>query len=127
MNKLFLFLLPVLSICFYSCKDKQYQSNAVLLKKAITAANDNGEWEDAKALAFKAREQDLNDANARVMFALALEQCDDLDRAVEEIKVAASLDADNFMAHYTKGRILFKTERYEDCPGPPEYYQVEVL
>lgn len=120
MNNLFLFFISLLCICLTSCIDKKYESNAVLLKKAIKAANDNGEWEAAKALAFKAREQDVNDANARVMFALALEQCDDLDRAVEEIKIASTLDPENFMAHYTKGRLLFKTEIFEDCPDPLE-------
>jgi Flp pilus assembly protein TadD len=113
--------LTVLTAFLSSCKDKQpYESNASILKKAITAAADNEEWENAKKLAFKAREQDPKDPNARVMFALALEQCEDLNRAIEEIKVATSLDPSNFMANYTQGRLLYKNEIYEDCPVPLE-------
>jgi tetratricopeptide (TPR) repeat protein len=120
MKNLIIFLLVFISISFFSCKEKKYESNSVLLNKAKEAAHKNGEWEDAKSLAFKARKQDMNDPNARIMFALALEQCGDRDRAIEEIKVAVNLDPENFMAQYTKGRMLFKTEIYEDCPDPLE-------
>lgn len=120
MNRFYIYILAFLSFFTYSCNEKKYESNAILLKKAILSAKEKGEWEDAKSFAYKAREQDSTDANARVMFALALEQCDDLERAVEEIKVAVSLDPNNFMANYTKGRLLFKTEVFEDCPAPLE-------
>jgi tetratricopeptide (TPR) repeat protein len=43
-----------------------------------------------------------------------------LNRAVEEIKQAVFIDSENFMAQYTKGRLLFKSESYEDCPDPLE-------
>ncbi len=110
----------VLTFFCFSCKKKEFESNALLLRKAINSAAVNGEWEEAKSLAFKAREQDEKDPNARTMFALALEQCYDLDRAIEEINVAVSLDSSNFMAHYTKGRLHFKAETYEDCAAPLE-------
>ena len=103
-----------------SCSNKEpYESNASILKKAIESAS-NGEWEKAKELAFKAKTQDPKDPSARIMFALALEQCEDIERAIEEIKVAVSLDPSSFMAQYTKGRLLFQNEIYEDCPAPLE-------
>jgi Flp pilus assembly protein TadD len=114
-------ILVASTVVLSSCKDKKaYESNASILKKAITAAADNADWENAKKLAFQAREQDPKDPNARVIFALALEQCNDLNRAIEEIKVATSLSPDNFMANYTQGRLLLKNEIYEDCPQPLE-------
>ena len=104
-----------------SCgKKKEYESNDILLAKAVKSAAEDCDWEAAKALAYKAREQNPNDPAARIMFALALEQCSDLDRAVEEITTAASLAPSDFMAQYTKGRILFKAEMYQDCPAPLE-------
>ena len=107
-------------VFFFSCKKKQeFESNTILLKKAIAAGQD-GYWDKAKELAFKAKQQDPKDANARTMFALALEQCEDKGRAIEEIKIATSLDPSNFMAQYTKGRLLFNNEIYEDCPAPLE-------
>ena len=104
-------------LLFSSCgKQKKYESNAVILKKALTAVMENGEWEKAKALAYKAKEQNPDDPSARIMFALALEQCGDLDRAMEEINVAVNLAPSDFMANYTKGKLHFKAENYEDCP-----------
>ena len=99
--------------------EKTYESNASILKRAIKAA-ENGEWEKAQSLAFKAKKQDPNDPNARVMFALALDQCEDINRAIEEIKVATSLEPSNFMAQYIQGMLLFKNQIYEDCPVPLE-------
>ena len=120
-HKIIVFTLSVsVAIFSFSCKKKQeFESNAILLKKAIAAGQD-GYWDKAKQLAFKAKEQDPKDANARTMFALALEQCEDKGRAIEEIKIATSLDPSNFMAQYTKARLLFNNEIYEDCPAPLE-------
>ena len=113
-------LLSIMIVVLSSCREKEpYESNATILKKAIEAAN-GGKWEESQSLAFKAVKQDSKDANARVMFALALEQCEDLDRAIEEIKVATTLASSNFMAQYTQGRLLFENAIYEDCPVPLE-------
>ncbi len=113
-------MLATTTLMLPSCKDKEsYESNALILKKAIEAGN-KGEWEKAQLLALRARTQDPNDANARVMLALALEQDEKLDQAIEEIKVATTLDHSIFMAQYTQGRLLFKNDIYEDCPAPLE-------
>ena len=112
-------VIALILVCSSCSKKEPYESNASILKKAIEAGS-AGEWEKAKALAFKARTQDPKDPNARVMFALALEQCEDLERAIEEIKIAVSLDPSIFMAQYTKGRLLFDNDIYEDCPAPFE-------
>lgn len=112
-------IILLLSGAMISCGKKEpYKSNSVLLKQAIASAADNGNFQSAMKLAFKARNQNPKDANARIMLALAMEQLNDLDHATEEIKVAADLAPDNFMANYTKGRILFKAKIYEDCPAP---------
>ncbi|NOY75637.1 MAG: tetratricopeptide repeat protein [Kiritimatiellaeota bacterium] len=119
------------SLCFFcflliaclvvaSCGKREFESNDAILRKAIMLAVEKGDWQNARILAFKAVNQNGKDANARIVFALTLEQSDELDRAVEEIKQAVFIDADNFMAQYSKGRLLFKSESYEDCPDPLE-------
>lgn len=102
-----------------SCGQGVYESNNVLLKKAIDAGS-QGQWFEARKLARKAVEQNGKDANARTMLALALEQCEEDQLALEEINQAVVADPDNFMAQYTKGRLLFKNKRYQDCPDPLE-------
>jgi Flp pilus assembly protein TadD len=52
------------------------------------------------------------------MLALALEQCGQPDNAIDEIRKAVELDPKNFMAQYTKGRILFERDRIGDCIAP---------
>ena len=117
----FVCFILLVSLFFSSCGERKFESNDSLLRKAIESAVDRGEWQEAKAWAFKAVNQNGKDANARVVFALTLEQSDELDRALEEVKQAVLLDPDNFMAQYTKGRLLFKSESYEDCPAPLEH------
>lgn len=117
-------LFSLASVFLISCGKGDFETNDSLLRKAIDAAVERGEWKDAKALAFKAVTQNGKDANARVVFALTLEQSDELDRAIEEVNQAVLLDPDNFMAQYTKGRLLFKSQSYEDCPAPLEKAKV---
>ena len=121
-NSLSLLLFACGLIVLCSCGKREYESNDVLLKKAITAAATakNGGWPKARELAYKAVTQNGNDANARVMLALALEQCEQEEQALEEIKQAVNIDSENFMAQYTMGRMLFKNKRYQDCPAPLE-------
>lgn len=102
-----------------SCGQGPYESNNVLLKKAIGAGS-KGNWLEARKFAQKAVNQNGKDANARTMLALALEQAEEEQQAIEEINQAVIADPNNFMAQYTKGRLLFKNKRYEDCPDPLE-------
>ena len=106
-----------LMIVFTACGKTDYVSNGVLVQQAKTAAQ-NGDWAEARKLSNKAVLQNGKDVSARVMLALALEQCEQEDLALEEIDQAVLADPGFFMAQYTKGRMLFKKQRYEDCPGP---------
>ena len=98
-----------------SCSQGNFESNNVLLQKAINMAME-GKWPESRKLAQKAVDQNGKDANARTMLALALEQCEEEQLAIEEINQAVTVAPDNFMAQYTKGRLLFKNKRYQDCP-----------
>ncbi len=109
--------LLVLSLSNMGCGKEEFVSNDVLLGDAISMASE-GKWREARDLASRAVLQDGKDANARVMLALALEQDGQEGLALEEIVQAANLDQHNFMAQFTKGRMLFKRGRYEDCPVP---------
>jgi Flp pilus assembly protein TadD len=101
-----------------SCGKKRYESNAALLGKAVESAAPRGEWDKAEKLVEQAVAQNPNDANARTMLALALEQRGDLEKALSEAEAAIEADADNFMAQYTYGRLLFKSKDYGNCPKP---------
>lgn len=109
--------LVILFLYLPACGKSDFESNGVLLKKAIAAA-EKGNWAESRKLASKAVNQNEKDANARVMLALALEQCGQEDLAIEEIDQAVMADPDNFMAQYTKGRMLFKRKRYSDSRAP---------
>lgn len=109
--------LGIILLFFSSCGKSDFESNGVLLKKAIATA-EKGNWAESRKLANKAVSQNEKDANARVMLALALEQCEQEDLALEEIEQAVLADPENFMAQYTKGRMLFKRQRYSDCRAP---------
>jgi Flp pilus assembly protein TadD len=111
--------LVVFSLLLSSCGKTTYESNDVLSRKAINAGA-QGKWLEAQKLAQKAVDQNGKDANARTILALALEQCEEEQKAIEEINQAVIADPDNFMAQYTKGRLLFKNQRYQDCPDPLE-------
>lgn len=106
-----------LIFCITSCGKSDFVSNGVLVQQAKTEAQ-KGNWAEARKLAKKAVDQNGKDASARVMLALALEQCEQDDLALEEVEQAVLSDPNHFMAQYTKGRILFKKQRYEDCRGP---------
>jgi tetratricopeptide (TPR) repeat protein len=110
-------ILIYISLFLTSCEKKEYESNALLLQKSITLA-ESGEWAKSHLLASKAVAQDSSDPNARIMFALTLEQLDQIEKAIEESSQAISLDPNNFMAQYTQGRLFFNQRRYEDCPAP---------
>lgn len=103
--------------CLTSCGKSDFVSNGVLVQQAKTEAQ-KGNWAEARKLAKKAVDQNGKDANARVMLALALEQCEQDDLALEEIEQAVLADPNHFMAQYSKGRMLFKKQRYGDCPEP---------
>lgn len=91
--------------------------NSVLLSKAVELGA-KGDWAEAKRLAQKAARQEPNDDSALTMLAIALEQAGEQDAALEEATKAAKLSDKNFMAHFTKGRILYLKGRFDSCIGP---------
>ncbi|MBN1864008.1 MAG: tetratricopeptide repeat protein [Victivallales bacterium] len=111
------FTMMFLAVSAVCCGRREFVSNDALLGDAVSMASE-GKWSEARDLASRAVIQDGKDARARVMLALALEQSGQDGLALEEIVQGADLDPESFMAQFTKGRMLFKRGRYEDCPVP---------
>ncbi|GEM_PF-1284805 len=112
-------LLGVLAFGLASCSGGTKQTNEELLKSAIEAATGpKADWQKARSYAFKAVKQKSDDANARVMLAISLEQCGQASNAIDEIRKAVELDPKNFMAQFTKGRMLFENDRIGDSIAP---------
>ncbi|HBC85400.1 MAG TPA: hypothetical protein DCZ94_00445 [Lentisphaeria bacterium] len=112
-------LLIVLLMGIVSCGGGSKQTNEELLKAAIdSATGPKADWQKAKTLAYKAVKQKSDDANAHVMLSLALEQCGQPGNAIDEIRKAVEIDTKNFMAQFTKGRMLFENERIGDSIAP---------
>ncbi len=120
MKKSLVILLAVsffaLASALVSCSGAK-EDNATLLNKAVALAA-KGEWSDAKSLAKKASRQDSNDASAFTLLALCLENTGDLDGAIDEINKAVKISERDFMANYTKGRLLFQKGKYDSCIAP---------
>ena len=93
------------------------EETPVLLNKAVDLAA-KGDWQGAKKLAQKASKQDPNDGDAYVILSLCLENSGDLDSAIDEINKAFKVSDRNFMANYTKGRLLFQKGKYDSCIAP---------
>ena len=106
---------PILLLC--SCNGKQPPSNDELLTKAAELA-EAGKWKEARSLATDAVKQDQKDVKAKVMLALAEEKCQQEKAALDEITKACELDPNNFMAQFTRGRMLFEHRRWQDCIAP---------
>jgi tetratricopeptide (TPR) repeat protein len=110
-----------------SCGDGAKLTNDQLLQNALDAASGpKADWQKARALAAKAVKQNQNDARAHVMLALSLEQCGQINSAIDEIRKAVALDRKNFLALFTNGRMLFENDRIGDCIAPlKEAYRLQ--
>lgn len=109
----------VLFIIGGGCERQSQKSGEELLQQALDSlTGKTADWRTAMALSYKAVKKNPNDANAHIMLALSLEQCARRDSALDEIKKATELDPKNFMALYTKGRMLLENEHFEDAIGP---------
>jgi len=119
MKEKYIFIINVILMCalLTACSDNSDENYDAILEKSFSAAKE-GHWDKANELAEKAVNINEKNPNARTLFALTLEQCRDSVRALEEATQAAMLDEDNFMAQYTKGRLLFLAERYDECLAP---------
>ncbi len=104
------------TLALSSCSGSK-EETPVLLNKAVDLGA-KGDWQGAKKLASKAAKQDPNEADAFVILALCLENSGDLDGAIDEINKAVKISESNFMANYTKGRLLFQKGKYDSCIAP---------
>lgn len=101
------------------CERQAQMSSEELQQQTLDAlSGKTADWKKALKFAGKAVKKNPADANAHVIYALALEQCGGKSGALDEIKKASELDPKNFTAIYTKGRMLLEGEHYEDAIGP---------
>lgn len=112
-----IFLIIILSISVSACGKKIVDSN-VLLKKAVTLVSEEGKWNEALGYAERAVEADPQNANALVVYALALEHSNQNNKAKKELRKAIKIFPKNFMAQLSLGRFLYSEKDYE---GAYEY------
>ena len=99
-----------------SCSGKQ-ESPAVLLKKAITAAQ-KADWEKAGELAEEARALYPGNSDIILFSALALEKNGRLEEALARLQNLSASLQDDFKIQYTLGRLLYRKGKYEQCIAP---------
>lgn len=122
--------MSVLAIAFAfflsACGERTKLTNDQLLQSALSAAcGPKADWQKARAFATKAVKQNQNDARAHVILALSLEQCGQINSAIDEIRKAVALDPKNFLALFTNGRMLFERDRIGDSIAPlKEAYKI---
>lgn len=112
-------LAVAMAVFLSACGERTKLTNEQLLQSAISAASGpKADWQKARTLAAKAVKQNQNDARAHVMLALSLEQCGQINSAIDEIRKAVAIDPKNFLALFTSGRMLFENDRIGDCIAP---------
>jgi tetratricopeptide (TPR) repeat protein len=112
-------LAVVIALCLSACGDRTKMTNDQLLQSALASTSGpKADWQKARWFATKAVKQNQNDARAHVILALSLEQCGQINSAIDEIRKAVSLDPKNFLALFTNGRMLFENEKIGDCIAP---------
>ena len=109
-----------------ACGERTSLTNDQLLQSALAAAGGpKADWQKARGFAAKAVKQNQNDARAHVMLALSLEQCGQINSAIDEIRKAVALDPKNFLALFSTGRMLFENDRIGDSIAPlKEAYKI---
>jgi tetratricopeptide (TPR) repeat protein len=105
-------LLFILLISISGCGKEAIDSN-VMLKKAIAVAAKEGKWDESLEYAEKAVEADPQNADALVMYALALENSNQKDKAKKELRKTIKGFPNNFMAQLSLGRLLYTEKDYE--------------
>ncbi len=112
-------LIMAVSLFMPSCKKEVPPPSNVIMTEVISAASGPAaSWKEAKSKAYRAVKFYPSDPNARIMLALALEQCGQKNNALDEIKTAVKLDKDNFAAQFNLGRILMASDHYDEALGP---------
>jgi Flp pilus assembly protein TadD len=109
--------LLVLIVLVSSCSKETTDSN-ILLKKAVTLASKDGNWQESLGYARKATEANPRNTNALVMYALALEHDNQKDKAKKELRQAVKISPKNFMPQLSLGQFLYEEKDYE---GAYEY------
>ncbi len=122
-SRFFLFLLLVICCCAVvpgvaSCRKVISQSPEILLEQAYDAAS-AGAWKRALELALDAKRLRPDDSSVLIMTALAQENCDRDDDALETIRMASG-DDKSFMVQYTFGRMLYQHGLYAQAIAPLE-------
>lgn len=114
-----LHILCLLAVCVFvcSCSDKPRFTDDELLKNASDAGA-KGNWKDASSLAGRVVKHDPRNVNALVIYAMALENSNHPELALDEIKKAATLAPNDFMVQFSYGRMLFKQGRYGEALTP---------
>ena len=88
------------------CSDPVVPTGTLLNNAAEKAAA--GDWAEADRLARQAIKQDKNNADALMLLALAENNLDSRNEAVEYSIQAARLKPDHFLPHYIQGMLLSK-------------------
>jgi tetratricopeptide (TPR) repeat protein len=107
------------TVLVVGCRKVESRSNPELLREAMTAA-DQGNWKEARALSYRAVQQNPGDVNALVALSRTLEQEGQFDLALAQLDQAVKLDPGHFAAQYNRGRVLFEHDHLQDCPTPLE-------
>lgn len=115
-----------IAVWLSACGDRTKLTNDQLLQNAFAAAGGpKADWQKAKGFAAKAVKQNQNDARAHVMLALSLEQCGQINSAIDEIRKAVALDPKNFLALFSNGRMLYEHDGIGDSIAPlKEAYKI---
>ncbi len=98
------------------CNESSALTTEQLLNQAYTEAL-NGLWERALELSLAAKKARPDDSSVLVMTAIAQENCDQAQEALETIRMASG-DAKSFAVQYTFGRMLFQQGLYEQAMVP---------
>ncbi len=109
----------VFALLLCSCGKMTPEVNDEMIGEVIeTAAGPGADWKVAKSKAYKTVKYFPEDPNARVMHAVALDQCGLKNNALDEAKKAVQLDKDNFFAQFTLGRLLCENQFYNEAIPP---------
>jgi tetratricopeptide (TPR) repeat protein len=111
----FMMALGLSLVLVAGCRKVETRSNPELLREAM-AASDEGKWQEARALSYRAVQQNPGDVNALVALSRMLEQEGQFDQALAQLDQAVNLDPGHFAAQYNRGRILFEHDHLQDCP-----------
>ena len=115
----FVILLSFVLIVFeQSCAKKPTVPANEMLSELIAMSESPGaDWKFVKKKAYGIVKYYPEDPNARIIFALALEQCGQRNNALDQLKEAVKLDKENFFTNYSLGRLLLESDHPDEALG----------